>query len=608
VKSPSLSGYPACDAELKALADELWGKGEITADSTEIRYGKGRILCGTRFGPARKTEEEVASRVGSAKWIWYKEGNPASAAPVGARYFRRVVEVDPSSSIDSARLVMTVDNSFEAWVNGKPAGSGDDFTRLSELNISKLVRPGSNLITVKAVNGASTPNPAGMIGLITIKYHDGRKVMIPTDASWESNVEAKGDWRSDAAQTSGWGTAMVLGPMGMAPWGDVEQRSSKSDLYPDIEFLGQLLDERGIAPDFACAPADLRQSLRFIHKSTDGSEVYFVANKTPEVQQGLCVFRVQGRRPELWHPQTGEVVHPAIYDEVDGRMSLPLHFEPYESVFVVFPTGAKLERDRIVSVTRNGEAFFDTKASAGGVASQVGKSTRWVELVRGDRGQVSATLLEAGTYTYTQANGSRGEFGFAALPAPLELTGPWQVEFAPGGGAPSRMAFEKLMSWSESSDKGVKYFSGAATYTKAFTVPPILAGKNTRLYLDLGKVAVIADVHLNGKALGTLWKTPYRVEVTDAIKAGENVLEVKVANLWINRQIGDELLPEDSDRNPNGTLKNWPEWLEEGKPSPTGRYTFTSWRLWKKDSPLQESGLVGPVIITAAATVPLHGR
>ena len=92
------------------------------------------------------------------------------------------------------------------------------------------------------------------------------------------------------------------------------------------------------------------------------------------------------------------------------------------------------------------------------------------------------------------------------------------------------------------------------------------------------------------------------------MKAGDNVLEVKVVNLWINRQIGDELLPEDSDRNPNGTLKSWPQWLEDGKPSPTGRHTFTSWRLWKKDSPLQESGLLGPVTISAAKQIVISSR
>ena len=108
------------------------------------------------------------------------------------------------------------------------------------------------------------------------------------------------------------------------------------------------------------------------------------------------------------------------------------------------------------------------------------------------------------------------------------------------------MTFEKLISWSEHSDPGVKHFSGTATYAKAISVPASLIGKDKRLYLDLGNVAVMAEVTLNGKNLGILWKPPYCVDVTDAVKAGENALELSVVNLWINRMIGDELLPEDS--------------------------------------------------------------
>jgi hypothetical protein len=110
----------------------------------------------------------------------------------------------------------------------------------------------------------------------------------------------------------------------------------------------------------------------------------------------------------------------------------------------------------------------------------------------------------------------------------------------------------------------------------------------------------MAEVKLNGRDLGILWKPPFRVDVTDALKPGENQLEVKVVNLWINRLIGDEALPEDSQRNADGTLKAWPQWVNEGKPSPAGRFTFTSWRLWKKNDTLVPSGLLGPVTIQPA--------
>jgi hypothetical protein len=146
----------------------------------------------------------------------------------------------------------------------------------------------------------------------------------------------------------------------------------------------------------------------------------------------------------------------------------------------------------------------------------------------------------------------------------------------------------------------VKYFSGTAVYSKTISVPANLMAKDRRLYLDLGKVQVMAEVTLNGRDLGILWKPPHRVDVTGAVKAGDNALEVKVTNLWVNRMIGDEQLPEDSNRNPNGTLVKWPPWVLEGKSSPTGRFTFTSWRLWKKGEPLLESGLLGPVTLRAS--------
>ena len=105
---------------------------------------------------------------------------------------------------------------------------------------------------------------------------------------------------------------------------------------------------------------------------------------------------------------------------------------------------------------------------------------------------------------------------------------------------------------------------------------------------------------INGKRFPLLWKPPYRLDVTTAARAGRNTIEVMVVNLWPNRLIGDEQLPEDSERNPDGTLKSWPSWLIADKPSPTGRYTFSIWRLWKKNDALLESGLLGPVKLIPA--------
>jgi hypothetical protein len=210
-------------------------------------------------------------------------------------------------------------------------------------------------------------------------------------------------------------------------------------------------------------------------------------------------------------------------------------------------------------------------------------------------GQAVIEAWERGRYVATTAAGHTLDLNAQDLPDPLEVTGPWQVRFPPQWGAPEHVTLDKLVSWSDHSDAGVKYFSGVATYTKVVNVPESLLAKNRRLYLDLGDVAVIAQATLNNKDLGTFWRPPFVVDITDIARPGDNALELKVANLWVNRLLGDEQLPDDSVRNPDGTLKEWPQWLAGDQPSPSGRYTFTTWRLWKKEEALQKSGLVGPV-------------
>ncbi len=241
-------------------------------------------------------------------------------------------------------------------------------------------------------------------------------------------------------------------------------------------------------------------------------------------------------------------------------------------------------------------------------------------------------LLEAwqnGQYELKTASGRTLRCKVDGIPAARPIEGPWEVRFpassplkkgtgselkgekaakdtgrevpvslfqqAAKAGAPESITLDKLISWSHHAASGVKYFSGTATYRKTFHLPPEALAAGRSVYLDLGHVAVIAQVSVNGKDLGILWNAPFRVEATATLRAGDNLLEVRVTNLWVNRLIGDEQLPEDSDRNPEGLLKSWPKWLLEGKESPAGRPTFATYRVWKKDSPLQESGLLGPV-------------
>jgi hypothetical protein len=191
----------------------------------------------------------------------------------------------------------------------------------------------------------------------------------------------------------------------------------------------------------------------------------------------------------------------------------------------------------------------------------------------------------------------------ANVPAPQELVGEWNLSFPPDWGAPSSVVLDKLISWTDHTNAGVRYFSGTAAYEKEIEISADRFGAGREVWIDLGTVKNFAEVSLNGQEFGVLWKPPFRVNVTAAAKPGRNTLVVKVTNLWPNRLIGDEQLP--ADREWNGKqLVAWPDWLLAGKSSPSGQLTFTTWHHWTKDSPLLESGLLGPVNLRTTAIIP----
>lgn len=170
-----------------------------------------------------------------------------------------------------------------------------------------------------------------------------------------------------------------------------------------------------------------------------------------------------------------------------------------------------------------------------------------------------------------------------------ELNKKWNVSFDAKWGGPENLACDSLFDWSESTIEGVKYYSGTATYTKTFDFDR-KAHKGKEIWLETGEVYNLAKVRVNGCEAGILWTNPWRINVGKYLKNGKNKLEIEVANLWPNRLIGDEQKPYDGVEN-----GRWPEWLTGNKPRVSGRYTFTTGRFYKADSPLLKSGLLGPV-------------
>ena len=173
-------------------------------------------------------------------------------------------------------------------------------------------------------------------------------------------------------------------------------------------------------------------------------------------------------------------MEPASFRTADGRTTVPLHLEPWGTVFVVFRKPAKSASRNLAKISDNAIATVE---------------------------------------------------------------GPWDLSFQAERGAPGKITLDKLASWSDNPDEGVKYFSGTGTYTKTIQAPRDWFERGAHLSIDLGEVKNLAEVSVNGKALGIVWKTPYRVDVTSVLKPGPNALEIKVTNQWTNRMIGDRGAP-----------------------------------------------------------------
>ena len=272
--------------------------------------------------------------------------------------------------------------------------------------------------------------------------------------------------------------------------------------------LTKALAIEAIQPDFAYIKPDQDSVVQFQHRRDGDSDIYFVNNRVDHQAYTSADFRVAGKIPELWLADRG-TVEPISYTIHDGITTVPLRLEPRDALFVIF------------------------------------------------REQAKAMSVELAQPLHTKI---------------VDVTGAWQVDFQPGRGAPASAEFPALSDWSNDANPGIKYFSGVATYTKTVDLPSSLLRPGVKIQLNLGKVHEIAEVSVNGKTEGIAWKPPYQVDITDAVKPGENSLSVKVVNLWPNRLIGDQQA---------GMTK----------------VTFAPNSTYKASDPLLPSGLIGPVNI-----------
>lgn len=358
------------------------------------------------------------------------------------------------------------------------------------------------------------------------------RIVLPDGMSYRMLVLAGGDRMTLAAarklRALVHGGAMVLGPvkpsgspsLADGPAGDVEVRKIAGELWDSGRVIRDMtpavaLASLGTPPDFGIRGERKDTGILFAHRHTADHDIFFVANHKAAAIKLKAAFRVTDRIPERWNPDTGSMFEIKGWKETDGLTEVPLALESNATTFIVF--------------RRQGTAAASLPASAGLISE---------------------------------------------LAVKRELSGPWNVRFTPGRGAPAQAVFPELISWPNHGDPGIRHFSGDAFYEKQFEMPIMPPGE--RLILDLGKVAVLAAVKLNGRDLGVVWKEPHALDVTDALRMGSNKLEIRVVNTWVNRLIADAALPEDQ------------------------RITWTTWSPFKPGDPLKPSGLLGPVVLRSS--------
>jgi len=308
-------------------------------------------------------------------------------------------------------------------------------------------------------------------------------------------------------------------------WGG-ELSTQINDLYPEYDLTAAILKSMNVPQDFVA-----NGDLRYTHRTVDGSDIYFVSNRTDHVVETNATFRSHAGKPQLWDAMRAEIRPLSEYLVKVETTVIPIKLAPYQSYFVVFtkepmPASAKAKNFA-------GEKIVQT------------------------------------------------------------LAGPWQVSFDPKWGGPKQIEFDELGDWTMRPEDGIKYYSGTAVYRKSFNLDrSLLSPKGKKISIDLGEVYNMARVKVNGKDLGIVWTAPWSVDVSPADLKEHNQLEIEVINLWPNRLIGDENKPDDGPK--NGRL---PDWVSQDKPRTSGRYTFSTYRFYSKDSPLLKSGLLGPVTI-----------
>ena len=579
------------DAAVRRVAAELWGEGNVAA-SGERAVGRGRVFWGQPLAAvlaqaglqpdftytARSADPAIHylhRRVGQSD-VYFVANRQRRAEDIVATF--RVAGKRPelwdasTGEITPAPVYDVVDGRARVPLRLDPAGSVFVvFRAAAAQRVTAVARDGVTLLGAQAFPAP----PAAPYRDVTNTFTVSAWVKPEADLPSLPSAPAGGSTFPSESTEGAVGTfasSFLFHP----PEGDTVYGAGHTAMGVAVGRTGVVVYERarGYFAPVLVAPAPLSGWTHLAVVYEEGTPTLFLSGQRVRTGQ-----------------RSGHTVHPGL----DGT-------HPREEVYLegdmagLEVTRGTLTEDRLRQVVAAG-----VPAPAAPPAIEPART-----------GSAPALLVwENGRYTLRDATGGTSSLDLTALARAVELTGAWRVAFQAGRGAPPEITLPRLASLHRHDDPGVRYFSGTAAYTTRFTAPEGATVGGKRLFLDLGRVEVLADVLLNGKALGTAWKPPYLIDVTDAVTAGTNQLEVRVTNLWPNRLIGDEQLPEAYDfgggfNTMRGGIAKLPDWFVQGTPKPASpRVTFTTWKHHTKDSPLLESGLLGPVVLRSALLQPV---
>lgn len=323
-----------------------------------------------------------------------------------------------------------------------------------------------------------------------------------------------------------------------------------------------------LAPDFALANNQQSNGLTFLHRRLGDTDIYFVTNLQPSGSRMFVTFRVTGRTPEEWNPYTGQISPLFVHRPHPTGIEVLIDLAPYASTCVVFAVGSSPVHLTDTSLEKVTEA---TEHEVRGIAAR--------------NGPAQVTVIDNGNKRTAQATVS-------GLPEPLALNGTWKISLEGYRFPKFEADVSQLASWTD--DPRTRHFSGTGRYELDFNLSADYVYPDTLLTLDLGSVGQVAEVHLNGRNAGVAWMQPYRLDITEAARAGPNHLEVTVTNVLINYVSGLDKLPE------------VPEELTPHYGPTIDIYQdgAKAWESHEKDlKDLPASGLMGPVKIEARRKV-----